>query len=365
MQLVMVRFGVHGKAFNLINLDRWCIGAIAFTLLVFFAGTAANATTSSVQTGDIIVTISNFFDNSPSAIVDVNPRTGVQTLMTSGQNLDEPTGICVGPNGFLYISDYGGNIGSYPNGDILSVNPFTGQQKVIASGGGMVFPSAIAMDSNGTLIATAVGQTQVSGEVFKINPQTGTEQLFASGEPLNGSNGLAIDANGNYFVSNWQNNPYGGTDVVEVNPVTAAKTVIWTHALYGAEGIANDTLNPGKLLLAFDPYPSTTPSVLDINSTTGSASVVYQNGVLSSPVGVVEDPSGDIYTLDPSGTGAIYDFNAVTGTESLVASGGYLNHGSAITLFSAPVPEPGSLIILPSLAILLLSRRRRHEASAV
>ena len=150
------------------------VAAVPFLVRVRVSGAAQ------ILPGDLLVTISNATEGGPSEIVDINPKTGFQTLVASGGDLVEPNGLAVDLNGNIIVSDYGGNFDD-SQGSIIRINPNTGQQTIVASGSNLIFPSAIAIDSSGNLIATAVGTSQVAGAVVKVNPQTGGANPYRFG----------------------------------------------------------------------------------------------------------------------------------------------------------------------------------------
>ena len=140
---------------------------------------------------------------------------------------------------------------------------------------------------------------------------------------------------------------------MKVNPTTGAQTVVWSgYSFTGAYGIAEDNQHSGDLLVAYTPDPTSMTAILDANTATGGTTIVSQNGLLTSPIGVVQDASGDIFAANYSGS--IVEVNPNTGDQTLIASGGYLENISAIAI----VPEPTSLAIFGVAGTALLWRKR-------
>jgi streptogramin lyase len=323
--------------------------AIGFAVSLFIANKSV-----ADQPGDLIVACSDPIGGH-AAILDIDPSTRQETVISSGGLLEEPDGVCIDAAGNIIVSDYGGNFGG-SQGRIIRINPTTGKQTLISSGGNMIFPDGIAIDSSGNLFTCPTSVTQASGEVLKVNPITGAQTIVASGPPLSVATGLDIDKNGNYFVSDWQDNSYGGTNVVEVNPMSGAQKIVWTgYAQYGAYQICNNVLQPGNLLMAFTSWPVPNPSILDINPLTDSTTVISQNGLLTSPVGITQDSLGNIFVADVgtnSSNGSIIEINP-SGGQTFVAAG--LDGPEAIAVV---VPEPAALTLVAVTCMSLLGTRR-------
>jgi DNA-binding beta-propeller fold protein YncE len=58
-------------------------------------------------------------------IVRVDPVTGQQSLLTSGNLLVDPAGLAFGPDGLIYVVE---NVGTLGTPSVISVNPTTGAQ---------------------------------------------------------------------------------------------------------------------------------------------------------------------------------------------------------------------------------------------
>ena len=148
-------------------------------------------------------------------------------------------GVKLGPDGFLYVGDYGSSLPN-PNGTtVWRINSATGEREIFASG--MSGASGNDFDSQGNFYQSNIG----FGSVRKITPAgnistfstgfnvpigividnggnlyvanhanniihkilpNGTSSIFASGSPLNCPNGLTIDKNGNIYTSNFSDN---------------------------------------------------------------------------------------------------------------------------------------------------------------
>src|SRR5262249_26102014 len=108
--------------------------------------------------GDLIVT-----DNGTATLLRINPRTGIQTAISSG--FDTPDGVALAANGDVYVSDFGAK-------DIIRVDRTTGAQSILSSGGAFANPYAIAVAANGDLFVTDFNAFSGARAVFECNHAT-------------------------------------------------------------------------------------------------------------------------------------------------------------------------------------------------
>ena len=77
-------------------------------------------------------------------MIRVNPATGMQSVISSGGNLQDPPNLVVAPNGDIFVADTGGVVGA---GLIIRINPQSGSQTVVSSGGNFTVVIGIALES--------------------------------------------------------------------------------------------------------------------------------------------------------------------------------------------------------------------------
>jgi DNA-binding beta-propeller fold protein YncE len=70
-------------------------------------------------------------------VIRVDPATGAQTLVATGDQLIDPFGIALDPTGRIFVTD-GGTFEE--GGRVIAIDPATGTQTLISSGGGLVTP---------------------------------------------------------------------------------------------------------------------------------------------------------------------------------------------------------------------------------
>lgn len=240
------------------------------------------------------------------------PVAGSGTIGFSGDGgpathaqLNDPAGITFGPDGTLYIADYG-------NGRIRAVSP-AGTITTIAGNGGQTSwvadgtpalqasfePTAMTFGPGG-LMYVAAGQ-----EVLKLNPDgtfsrvlgENTNEyagLYGIGGPArvasaDGANGVAIDSSGNVYVS--------GSNTKSILMIDPQRVVHYLGSLYprGASGLVNA---PDGSVVAMDELAVVGLSPQGFKTlvsfpTTDKISYLGITGF--SPNGIAVAPDGTIY----------------------------------------------------------------------
>jgi sugar lactone lactonase YvrE len=164
-------------------------------------------------------------------IIRVDPVTGRQSLLTSGNLLVDPAGLAIGPGGLIYVVE---NVGTLGTPSVISVNPTTGAQELVTQGGQLCYPFGIAVAADGSLLVTNYGDfsdgtTVINcvydfGALIRIDPQTQTQTILSRNAPEWGNLfrnplGIAVEPSGRILLVN-QN---GGTALVAVNPDTGVQ----------------------------------------------------------------------------------------------------------------------------------------------
>lgn len=174
-------------------------------LLMPLAGRAASV---AVQAGDIFIV--NHGDNS---VYRINPTSGDQRKLGTFQT---PTDLAVSPDGYLYISEYGGTIQrlNLTNGTLSVVNPLTTLWNV----------NGLALGPTGDLYVTCAS----SNSVVRINAATGAETEITRGDLLSVPIGIDfVDADHVVIAS------FLGNRVVKVALAGGAQSTV----AQGANGI--------------------------------------------------------------------------------------------------------------------------------
>src|SRR3954454_14344016 len=164
-------------------------------------------------------------------IIRVDPVTGQQTLVTSGNLLVDPAGLTIAPDGLIYVVE---NVGTLGTPSVISVNPATGAQTLVAQGGQLCYPFGIAVEADGSLLVTNYGDfsdgtTVINclydfGALVRIDHDTHAQSIVSRnaaewGNLFRNPVGVTVQPGGRVLVVN-QN---GGTALFAVDPGTGAQ----------------------------------------------------------------------------------------------------------------------------------------------
>jgi sugar lactone lactonase YvrE len=174
-------------------------------------------------------------DRTPDGrIIRVDPVTGRQTLLASGNLLVDPAGLTVAPNGLIYVVE---NVGTQGTPSVISVNPATGGQTLVTQGGQLCYPFGIALHPDGSLLVTNYGDFSSGGTVInclfdfgalvRIDPVTQAQSVLSRnatewGNLFRNPLGVTVEPSGRILLVN-QN---GATALVGVNPETGVQDAL-------------------------------------------------------------------------------------------------------------------------------------------
>lgn len=309
---------------------------------------ASHAAAVVLHPGDLIVTDNNNA-SLPGYVLDINPITGAQTLISSGGLLVQPDGVAIDRLGNIIVSDFGGLDGSF--GSILKIDLATGNQTVVSTGGNLVYPTSVNIDPNGQLLVTQQGVGLVSGAVLRIDPTTGAQTVIASLGSITTAEDAVVDPHGGILVSSFQSI----SGIVRVDPATSQQTVLTSGNFLGSGifDICVDQNTDHNLLVAGN------SGLVSVNTLTGDQSILSTGGFIHRLLSVSQNSSGLTYVTDgpdDNTPGSVLAINLQTGTQTVISSGGYLITPNGIIV----VPEPTGLagmILAASLFFLHSSRR--------
>jgi sugar lactone lactonase YvrE len=171
-------------------------------------------------------------DHTPDGrIIRVDPVTGQQTIVSSGNLLVDPAGLTIAPDGLIYVVE---NVGTLGIPSVISVNPATGAQTLVTQGGQLCYPFGIAAEADGSLLVTnygdfSDGSTVINcqydfGALVRIDRDTHAQSILSRngtewGNLFRNPLGVAVGPGGDVLVVN-QN---GGTALVAVNRDTGVQ----------------------------------------------------------------------------------------------------------------------------------------------
>src|SRR5215212_4552252 len=164
-------------------------------------------------------------------IVRVDPVTGRQSLVASGNLLVDPAGLALGPDGLIYVVE---NVGTAGQPGVVSVNPATGAQTLVTQAGELCYPFGITVHPNGSLLVTDYGDfndgtivincTHDFGALVRVDPATKDQTILSRnaaqwGNLFRNPLGVTVEPGGRILLVN-QN---GGTALVAVDPATGVQ----------------------------------------------------------------------------------------------------------------------------------------------
>jgi gluconolactonase len=143
------------------------------------------------------------------------PSFALEQMEMFAFGLDHSEGICLAPDGRLYLGGEAGQLYRIEADDTVT--------ELLSTGGFML---GLAADAEGRIYAI----DNVAKCVWRIDPETRAREVYADGAPggkFNVPNWGAFDAEGNYYLSD--SGDWGATDglIWKVRPGGEAE--VWTH----------------------------------------------------------------------------------------------------------------------------------------
>ena len=213
------------------------------------------------------------------SVLSVDPATGVQTILATGDYLVSPTGL-EAAGGQLIVADIGDHTGS---GFVVRVDPSSGDQTLLASGGGLRQPVATATASNGDIYVLDAGFGSDLGGIFRISGATGDVVELAE---RSGLRAITIDSDGAVYVA---------TSLGEVAVVDTSSGDLTTISQGGLIqdpwGIAVDA---DGFVLITNAFVVSETNVVRIDPGDGSQEVVSSEGLLTVPLSLAVWTDGSI-----------------------------------------------------------------------
>ena len=146
----------------------------------------------------------------PSGVFRLDHDGSVKKINTGSHFGDGPTGIVLGKDGHLYVSELGARA-------VIRVELKTGAETVVSQGGHFVSPSGIARSSDGHLLVVDHGADMV----IHVDPATGHQHVLSSGGNLQAPVDIAAGADGAVFVVDMV-----GDKLIRIDAKSGAQTVL-------------------------------------------------------------------------------------------------------------------------------------------
>lgn len=318
------------------------------------------------------------FDSANS--IDLSDQQAFTPVTTLATGLQQPAGLALGPDGRLYIAEWGNGSSIAPRVSRYDIG--TGQWAPLVSLNAttQIQPSAIAFRPaglGGEMLVGRVGRLDTTGEGDMVSISgwnTGSPTVsstpYNSGITLNGSSGLAVAANGTTYVSNSQystvlGNPIFQGTVVELNASGAYQRQVVANGLFtgGLQGPAGLVLDGTNLYTGSVTNSKVYRTNLGTLSTSEFGSVGPNFYFEIGPI--LQTSDGTILGGSVTGTAVVYRFLQPSGT---LSSHGYFNNdfGMIGGMVIANVPEPatGMLVVAAAGLIWAVGRRPRGRRTS-
>jgi len=175
-------------------------------------------------------------------LIKVDPVTGAQSVIASGGNMFNPTALAIAPNGLVFIADRGPtSVPANADGRVIQVDPATGAQTVITNGNLLQEPRGIAVGTDGTLYVDDIGDDQI----VKVTAG-GQQTALHTGAPLTQPEQLTMDTTGRLLVAN-----AGATGTIfAVDPNTGVATALASNTTLAAVEAITRSLDGSFLTVA-------------------------------------------------------------------------------------------------------------------
>jgi sugar lactone lactonase YvrE len=325
--------------------------------------------------------------SSPAPVIlRADPATGGLTEISrngaQGDFFRHPYDIVVAGDGSLLVADMGGFATSSdhtPDGRIIRVDPVTGQQSIVSSGNLLVDPAGLTLDPDGLIYVVENVGTLGTPSVISVNPTTGAQTLVAQGGQLCYPFGIAAEADGSLLVTDYGdfsdgstvvNCPYDFGALVRIHAGTHAQSIVSRNALPQWGNLFRNplgvTVEPGGRILVVNQNGGTALFAVDrdtglqdaeTSNTTTDRVVVPQRPALT--------PDGDVvltdFTLDDQ-EGGLVTVDLPDGAQSLLRQDRQLFNnplGVAVVANRAPVAA-----VSASPAVVAPGRAVTFDASA-
>ncbi len=217
-------------------------GNLLAGLLVLALISPAAAVT--LKPGDIVVG-----DDSPRVSV-VDPQTRIKTVICNCTTLATLWDLAVKGTEKIYA------VGTLPTAKqaVVEIDPASGQQRVVSSGGNFVRLEGIAVEADGNLVVSDnrwVAQGLPS-RIIRVDPVTGQQTVLATGSSstMPDAHGVAVGPDGSIFVAT---SMLAHSGIVRVDKTTGQQTVIAFQTQSGtAPADRTEMIGPSDLTVAAD-----------------------------------------------------------------------------------------------------------------
>jgi sugar lactone lactonase YvrE len=319
---------------------RASIGAALIACLAL----AAPAGAVTLKAGDLIVADVNGYGGT-GGLTKVDPATGIQETISQGNLFNFPAGVVFdAKTGTILVADAGalGGVGcDSPGacGGVIRVDPATGAQTPVSSGDKFDNPNDLVLDAQGRILVTDNVTNAGTGNVIRVDPSTGAQSVVATGDKLVDPFGLALDSHGQILVADsgaFSPPGYGG--VIRVDPDTGVQSVVSQSPQTLAAPFHIDVDAHDRIFLTV-PFGNPDEAVASVDPVSGSQQpLIAGNPPLDRPVAVTFNPVtetlvvGNRSSLGSTPDGELLRVDPASGLPSALAVGNQLADPFAIAV---------------------------------
>ena len=218
---------------------------------------------SSITSGGLLVDPANvavapggtiYVADAVSGIVRVMPATGAQSVLVSPADLGgrSPEGVCMAPDGGLYVTVYGG-----ANAAVLHIDPVSRAVTTVSSGGLLTWPSDVAVGPGGELYVAEFGDRwRGTGGILRIEPQGGGQGLLAADTTLfHGPYDIAVSPDGYIWTAQYGHVGRRAGFFVRTRIADGVSEAVDGRSFGLTVGLAGDVLLGDCRVISQDCYP--------------------------------------------------------------------------------------------------------------
>jgi DNA-binding beta-propeller fold protein YncE len=157
------------------------------------------------------------------SLVRVNPETGAQTALSTGNLFRVPLAVAVSEIGDIYVVD--------ALGPVVRVDAATGAQTLISTGGFLHRPQGIAVKGKHVYVTDVADMNFGVGRIIRIDIRSGQQTILSEGGNLVGPVGITVEPKGSLIVGDpYTANPESADvfdgGIIRIDENSGAQTLI-------------------------------------------------------------------------------------------------------------------------------------------
>ncbi len=276
------------------------------------------------QTGDILVA-----DNHLGALLVINPVTGAQGIISSGDSLKHARDVVVEASGSMVVLDQ--------NAGLVRVDPLSGQQTTLTLGSsfttGPLGPTSIAIEQSGSILVA-----DGTAGLKRVDPTSGAVSVLSSGSNIHLAVSVAVASNGDIYMGDASAFGGGTSRVLKIDPVSGNQTNVSVGGqILLPVGIAIG--DSGQIYVSdVSSFAGGTQDYLyKIDPTSGVQTVIVTSDTLHLPTGLDIDLNGKLIVCNDGGK-KIYRVEPATGAVTIVSAAGLFSEPFGIAIMR-PLPK--------------------------